>query len=356
MSLAKLAARAAETLTPFAAHLTLTHACQLACAHCYQSEHHSEDLSTDEVFRLLAELKQLGTFAVTLSGGDPLLRKDFWEIAAETARLRFHWVVYTNGLKVDAEVAQRLRALGVARVEVSLHGAHAFTHDSFVGRKGAMQKVLDAVEHLLAAGVHTVVKTSVHRGNASELPELKARFTGRPGLEWQHDTTMHQRDDGDRSPNRMEATDRQLLAIARWEAAALQPRPRADASRPLPVFDPAKAAPCNAGRSSLAIEPTGDVLACVMLPNMILGNVRERPLSAIWLDNPAVAELRALTLASYEHCRGCEFISVCSHCPASSLNESGSLTGHSESVCRKTKTFWTTMRERYAELGLPPPI
>ena len=130
--------RALRTGRPYRVHFVLTHKCNLACEHCYQAEHDSDDLPFDEVVRVLDELADLGVLFLTLGGGEPLARRDFWQIVEAARARQFAVDVYTNGTLIDAEVARRLKQAGIVKVEVSLHGGARETHDRFVRRKGAL--------------------------------------------------------------------------------------------------------------------------------------------------------------------------------------------------------------------------
>src|SRR5262249_47306390 len=106
--------------------------------------------------------------------------------------------------------------------------------------------------------------------------------------------------------------------------------------------------PCGAGRSFASIQPNGDVLACVQLPTMKMGNLREHTFTELWLDSPPVRALRALTLQRFEECRGCAYRHVCAKCPALPLSEGGSIDGHSRQVCERTKAYWGAIEKRLA--------
>jgi len=341
--------RARDHLVPASVLLTLTHKCQLACAHCYQAVHDSLDLTTEEVVRLMAELEQLGTLALTFSGGEALVRKDLFELMAEARRRGFATTLFTNGGPVTPAVAQRLRDLRVFLVEVSLHAAHAELHDGFVGRQGSFDRAVRAVELLDDHGVPVLVKTSVTRLNAWEVAAVEQLFAARPRVRCTSDVLLHARDDGQGTAF-LRARPAQIDAwcgdrVARMPEPAL--RRAAAQLRVLPGEGMLEGtAPCGAGRTAAAVQPDGDVLGCTHLSSMPLGNLREKPFSEIWLSSPEAAKLRGLTLVRFEECRGCEYRHVCSKCPALSLTSTGSLTGHSLQVCERTKAFWGAVKRR----------
>ncbi len=113
---------------------------------------------------------------------------------------------------------------------------------------------------------------------------------------------------------------------------------------------------CGAGRSFASVQPNGDVLACVQLPTMKMGNLREKRFSEMWLDSPPVRALRALTVQRFAECRGCSYRHVCAKCPALSLSEGGSIDGHSRQICERTKAYWGAIEARLAGTTLARPL
>jgi radical SAM protein with 4Fe4S-binding SPASM domain len=260
--------------------------------------------------------------------------------------------LFSNGTLIDEARADRLASFPLAGVEVSLHGGDAQMHDRIVGQPGAFMRTLRAIDRLEARGVKLLVKMSVMKSNVEEAEKLYRMFEGRPKIKVTVSTRLFPRDDGDLTPCDMHISEEDELRLYRMQLG----RRAEDAgqkllSMPVVNFQPERSRTCGAGRTLIVILPNGDVLPCVHLGGLKMGNVRERPVSAIWLDNDAVRELRAITLASFKECQSCELISVCPHCPAMSLVETGSLTGWSSQICQATKTFWAAAREKLRAEG-----
>ena len=347
--------RARRTLVPASVLLTVTHRCQLACAHCYQATHESTDLSTEELVRLFDELQLLGTLELTFTGGEALVRRDLLELVAEARLRQFAVTLFTNGGPVTLAIARRLRELRVMSVEVSLHAAHAAVHDGFVGRQGSFERAVRAIELLDDEGIPVLVKSSVLRCNAGEVSQLEGLFAHRPRVRFLSDVLIHGRDDGT-SPAFLRTSARQMDDYFAEKVARSSPAEVREQVHRLAVLPPeesyASQRPCGAGRTFASIQPNGDVLGCVHIPGRPLGNLRESSFSSLWLSSPAVEELRALSVARFAECAGCEYRHVCARCPALSLSQTGSLTGHSLQVCERTKSFWGAVKARAA--ALPP--
>lgn len=352
--------RAFERQIPYRAHVVLTHKCNLACAHCYQAEHASEDLTTVEVVGALEQLAKLGTTFLVLGGGEPLARRDFWEILAEAKRLRFVVELFTNAMLVDAEAANRLKEAAIARATVSLHGGVPLTHDVFVKRPGAFERVLRGIERLEAAGVPVMVRGNATAANHREAGLLALRFEGRSLVKfggWS--ANLHARDDGDKAPQLYRVTEEQERGLVRAELARLGPeRIRAELDRRTRARQEPESrhVPCQAARTGLAIQPNGDVTPCTQTTGHAMGNLRQRPIAELWRDSVAAATLRAIDLGSFTgesaQCADCRHRHVCERCPALSEQHSGSLTGWNPQTCQSTMVYWTELERRAAELGL----
>ncbi len=354
--------RALEAGIPLRAHVVLTHTCNLACLHCYQAEHQSDDLSLRELERVFSEMAALGTLFLTLGGGEPLARRDFWDVLASARREKFAVDLFTNGTLIDAAAARRLKELGVVKVALSLHG-EAPTHDAFVRRPGAFERVRRAIDRLAVEGIATEAKTNVTALNHRELPGLDEMLGGRPLVQLKRAYHLHAKDDGEAAAVRLRVSEAQERTAVRAEVArcsrgeieAIFARAAAAQARSSEVL-----LPCQAARTAFSLLPNGDVTPCTVTGGLVMGNVRQRPLGDIWRDSAVGRKFRGLSHASFEaehkECASCDFRKVCARCPALSHEATGSLSGHSAQVCQSTFVRWTELRRRADELGLACPV
>ncbi len=148
--------------------------CNLTCKHCYaQSADHeyAGELSTQEVFAAMDDLKAAGVPALILSGGEPLLRPDFFEIAQRAKDMGFHTSLSSNGTLIDETMADTIAALGFDYVGVSLDGLKA-THDKFRRLDGAFDLSLAGVRFLHARGIKVGLRYTMTALNAHDFPAL----------------------------------------------------------------------------------------------------------------------------------------------------------------------------------------
>lgn len=153
----------------------VTSACNLQCVHCRarpSGQRSPEELTTDEGKALIDQIGSFSKPILVLSGGEPLLRSDIFEIAAHGASGGLKVALATNGTLVTPEVARRIREAGVQRVSVSIDGATAASHDEFRRVPGAFGEAWRGIENIKAAGIPFQINTTVTKNNVRELPEI----------------------------------------------------------------------------------------------------------------------------------------------------------------------------------------
>jgi len=161
---------------PFEIVWNLTYRCNLKCKHCYADAGKKKpELSTDDAFTVvekLSEIAQIGLPALSFSGGEPLLRKDLFEVAAFANKKIPYLSVATNGTLLTKDNAKHLKDVGIDYVEISLDGATKDVHDSFRGVKGCFEKTMRGIRNSLDEGLETCIATTIQQHNKSEFKQL----------------------------------------------------------------------------------------------------------------------------------------------------------------------------------------
>ncbi|MFI5036264.1 MAG: mycofactocin radical SAM maturase [Acidimicrobiales bacterium] len=292
----------------------LTYACNLACVHCLSSSGRRDprELTTAEATALIDEISAMQIFYVNVGGGEPTIRRDFYDLVEYAVAQRVGVKFSTNGTRIDAAAARRLAAMDYLDVQVSLDGADATTNDRVRG-EGSYAAARRAMDELAAAGFGPFkVSVVVTRENIGQLDELLAladgygaqlrltrlRPSGRGADVW---ATLH--------PTR--AQGRQLYAWLAQRPGVLTGDSFFHLSAlgsPLEGLNL-----CGAGRVVCLIDPVGDVYACpfVIHEEFLAGNVRDAGFGAVWRDSDRFAALRApgsagacASCGSYDACRG----------------------------------------------------
>lgn len=153
----------------------VTRSCNLNCVHCRAAAHrgpYSGELERATCYRILDEIAEVSKPIVILTGGEPLLREDIWEIARHGTDLGLRMVMATNGVLVTPETVDAMKSSGIRRVSVSLDGATEAGHDAFRKVPGAFRDAIAGIGALRQGGVDFQINTTVTRHNVHELAEI----------------------------------------------------------------------------------------------------------------------------------------------------------------------------------------
>ncbi len=156
----------------------VTERCNLRCIHCYEGGRETQEVSTEDAFKIIDKLYEAGKPLTFISGGEPLLRRDIMLILERMKSLGFRLIFSTNGTLVDENVAKEIAELGVDNVAIPLYGPRSF-HDYFTGTPASHDKVINALKLLSDLGVSLTVKTVVARSvleNLDYIFEVASRY------------------------------------------------------------------------------------------------------------------------------------------------------------------------------------
>jgi len=164
--------------SPFSPRLIaweVTRSCKLACKHCRAAarpEPYEGELSTDECFRLLDNIASFARPIMILTGGEPMLRPDIYDIAAHSTALELRTVMAPCGALIDDASAAKIRAAGITTISISIDGATAESHDAFRGVPGAFAASVRGLEAAKRAGIDFQVNTTITQHNLDEVPAI----------------------------------------------------------------------------------------------------------------------------------------------------------------------------------------
>ena len=312
---ARLKRMALERVQPLSASLELTYRCNWRCTFCYNPRHHDRrGLSGAEWRAVLDDLRALGTLYVALTGGEPLAHPEFLAIARGARERAFALRILTNGALVTDALAAEIAALRPLAVEVSLHGATAQTHDRATATPGSFDAMLRGVDRLLARNVSVVLKTPLTRLNEREMAGLR-RIGEERGVPWRIDAVLTPRDDGDAGPLAYRASAEAVERVFR-ELAAVGQLPQEERA--------AGGTNCGLGRTTIAVDPEGNVFPCLQWRRAPLGNVRETRLPRMWAGS--AERLFAASVARAANDRLVEAggaLAAFPFCPALALQRTG---------------------------------
>lgn len=313
--------------------------CNLACKHCYSISGDfvsPGELTTAEVFNVMDDLKSFGVPVLILSGGEPLMRPDIFEVSARAKAMRFFVGLSTNGTLIDDACADRIRDAGFDYVGISLDGIGE-THDRFRRKTGAYAGALQALRSLRDRSVKVGVRFTMTEDNVAELPALldlveEENFTKfyLSHLVYAGRGNTYRGDDATWDATR-QAMDLVIGRAWDWVKAGrnieivtgnndadavyfLQWMEQRAPERIGHLRDLLMAWGGNASGVNIAnIDNLGNVHPDTMWWHHTLGNVKERLFSQIWSDlsDPIMAGLRARPRAIGGRCAICDYRDIC---------------------------------------------
>ncbi len=154
-----------------------TRRCNLSCKHCRavaEDHPYENELSTKASFRLLDQIREVGTPIIILTGGEPLLRDDIFDIAAHGTKIGLRMVMAPNGTLITKDSARKMKEAGIKRISISLDGASPKTHDDFRGLDNAFDQAIRGINLAKDAGLEFQINTTITQTNLNEIPKILA--------------------------------------------------------------------------------------------------------------------------------------------------------------------------------------
>jgi heme b synthase len=330
----------------------ITRGCNLNCVHCRAAAERGPypgELGRDKCFQILEEIRAVGYPIIILTGGEPLLRGDVFDLAAHGTALGLRMVMATNGTLMTPDVVQEIKTSGIKRVSISLDGPTPEHHDRFRNVKGAFEGAREGIALLRDAGVEFQINTTVTRHNVDVIEDilnLAVRLgavahhifllvpTGRAremvnqeieAAEYERLLRWFYRM-RDRTPLHLKATCApHYYRILRQEA-----RRKGEEVKFENYGLDAVTRGCLGGSSFCFISYEGIVQPCGYL-DINCGDLRHTDFRTVWQDSPVFAKLR--TPAAYQgKCGICEYQRFCGGCRARAYEASGDFMGE-EPLC-----------------------
>jgi len=323
---------------PISVFLSLTYRCNLRCKHCavYWEKSPRRDLDTDDWLHFFGELGDLKVFKVRISGGEPLMRGDIWELMDALHRLPMRFALNTNAMLVDRRCAERLSQYDkLDEIMISLDGSCSESHDPLRGG-GTFKAVLRGIENLARFPIPLSFYCTVNRYNVGDLDgiaKLAKDFNGMAikfndlipegrGLKNYRELALG-RDQWNRALDQLRRLRRIYGPMI--SGTILDLGEIYDSLSRLTPEDQAQSASntlagCGALIQECAVRPDGWIVPCDRLPNLLAGHIKEKRFAQIWRSSEVFERFRnrrKVSLSELTECRNCGYRSLCTGgCPA----------------------------------------
>ena len=307
----------------------ITDKCNLKCKHCYgeYGDVECEELSFNECINLIEQYVEWTkewelTPWIHFTGGEPFMRKDFFDILAYANQLGVKIRILTNGTSLSKSVVEKLVANNVKSISVGFDRLNETEFDEFRAKKGAYNKIIEGIRLLKEANIRVVLGPTINKENKNELIDI---FELADSLEVDefhiHRLVMQGRGE---QLNDLKLSSQECKSI--YETLFLEKDKFKNTKLSIngtlwPVIDDFKGmGGCIAGYSGMAVLTNGDVLACRLLP-MPVGNVKKQNLKDIYLNSEVMINCRERNLKG--HCGNCDYKNACGGCRAVAFDSTG---------------------------------
>ncbi|MBL7115988.1 MAG: radical SAM protein [Kiritimatiellae bacterium] len=317
----------------------LTARCNLTCKHCRaEAQDHfvSGELTTDEILSVARDIRDCADPILILTGGEPLVREDIYDIASECSKMFSRVALATNGTLVNGVVAKKIVESGIQRVSISIDGATAETHDTFRGLPGSFQDALNGMDALRAAGLPVQVNVTIAKHNVHEIEDI-LELAMAHGADAFHVFVLVPVGCGVEISDEIRLGPEKMESVLRWlfdKSLDLRGKVHIKATcapqyyrimhevskeRGIEVGGSAHGMHavtrgCLAGSAVCFVSRTGDVQPCGYLPVKV-GNVRETPFGEIWNNSDEFQSLRNPSELKGK-CGSCGYRRLCAGCRA----------------------------------------
>lgn len=321
----------------------ITAGCNLACKHCRGSSTEQipqGELSTEEAKIFIDEIVEIGKPILIISGGEPLIRNDIYNIAEYATSLGLPVALATNGTLLTTAIVKKLKEVNIRRVSISLDGSTAQSHDEFRGLNGAFEKSMEGIEFLKMEGIEFQINTTITKNNIDQIPHIlklaesigaKALHifllvpTGRgkdledqkiPPVEYERILNWFY-EQQKTTPIQLKATCaphyfRIMRQHAKKEGIEINVKTHG--------YE-AMTKGCLGGTGFCFVSSVGDVFPCGYLPTLA-GNIKNQSFKDIWTKSKVFTDLRDTSNLKGK-CGKCEFKDVCSGCRARAYAATG---------------------------------
>lgn len=324
----------------FTFDLEVTARCNNDCRHCYinlpvsDATAKTNEMSLEEIDRIADEAASLGAFWCLITGGEPLLREDFFDIYLCLKKKGILVTVFTNAVLITEEHVKFFKKYPPRNMEVTVYGVTRETYGRVTRRPGSFDAFMRGLDLLLDNGIKVRLKTMALRSNLAEMPEI-ARFCWERTKDYfRFDPLIHLRFDGDPKKNQDIKSERllpsEIVALEQAETKRFLEMQRECDELIIPELSKAKTDlifTCDAGKNRCTIGYNGFFRLCPSLyhPDCVFDLRKGSLVDAWWNFVPKVVSMRSNREEFLKKCRICPIVNLCLWCPAHSHLETGVL-------------------------------
>ena len=351
----RLHQRVQQQRIPIVGSMELTFRCNLRCQHCYAAHGHDGlpgqvELSTAEVKRILDEVVEQGCLWFLLTGGEPLMRKDFAELYLYAKRKGLLVTLFTNGTRLTPRIADLLAEWQPFSVEITLYGYSQQTYERVTGIPGSHARCLQGIELLLERKIPLKLKTMLMTLNQHELGEMQ-KFADSLGVEFRFDAMLNSGLQDNQKPKNLRLSPQQVVQFDLADEKRMREWSKyCNHYIGLPA-DERFIYQCGAGVSSFHIDPYGQLSICIISRSRSF-DLRQGSFQEGWENY--LYQVRCQAPEGEYACGRCELLALCGQCPGWAGLEHGDIQRQTDYLCQvahlRAQAFGLTMT-KMKEIG-----
>ena len=331
--------RTVRQRVPISGILELTSRCNLQCVHCYlgpqeeQRKKRELEMSTARAKDVIDQVAASGCLYLVITGGDPMVRKDFPEIYRHAREKGLVVTVFCDGVLVTDRIVDLFREYPPYNVDVSVYGATAVTYEKVTRVAGSFPKFLRGIDRLARGGIRFSLKTVLMTINKHELSAMR-RAAERLGVSFRVDSAIFPcLPTQDHEPLDLRVEPREAVELELSDPDQLRQWVEyADRRRDLPPPD--SLYNCGAGVTNFYVDPMGYASPCLMTTHYRYP-LAERSFDSLWANE--LVQLRSKKPRPDYTCNTCDMKLACTGCPAFNYQENGHEDVKSAYVCETTR-------------------
>lgn len=339
----RLHSRVGDQHIPIVGTFELTMRCNLRCQHCYiptenRARKHDRELSLAEINSILDQVTDAGCFWLLLTGGEPLLRQDFFDIYTYAKHKGLILTLFSNGTLITPRIADFLAEWRPFNIEITLYGATQETYERVTGIPGSYAHCRRGIDLLLERNLPLGLKTMLMTLNQHELQQMNA-LAASLGVQFRFDPIMQAALDGSSRPINLRLSPEEIVGIEKADPVRARQWPMTFREKISNKEKDRNLYLCGAGKSSFHIDATGHLSVCISnrkpAYDLMTGSFKEG-----W--EVILPQETSVQYSDHFPCGGCPVRFICSQCPALAETECQNPEARVEYLCQLTKM-------RYAE-------
>jgi len=341
--------KAVERRLPISGVLELTSRCNLRCLHCYlgpqeeQRKKRNLEMSTERVFEVIDQICAEGCLYLVITGGDPMVRKDFPEVYRYAREKGLIVSVFCDGVLVNDTIIALFREYPPFKVDISIYGATAETYERITRVPGSFPKFINGVNRLGEAGIPFSLKTVIMTLNKHELEAMRGLSAKLGSSSFRVDSAIFPcLPDNNNEPLNLRVDPEEAVSLELSD-------PRAMiqwidyAERQQGMANDTRLYACGAGVTNFYIDPFGNASPCLLTTNHSFPITSARGFSQLW--SRELMQIQETNVGADFACSSCEMKTACTGCPAFNLLETGREDHVSEYTCETTRHRWNAIQQ-----------